>query len=203
MGEKVSKKGFMSMYTVRDVVLMGALIAVSGVFKGFWGIGRAQIEAVVGPLIGPVFSVGFYMWGVLAAVLIGKVGVGTIVMVPGTFIELAVGNPYGALVFVYNFIEGLAADVGAVFFRYKLNRFSKVFIASVVALVFGSTIFLAWLGVARLPTQQFPDAPLYFLLGWYYFLAVIGGIITGVVVWGISKLLSTVGFKGSELKVES
>lgn len=203
MSEYVSKKGFMGMYTVRDIVLMGALIAVSGVFKGFWGIGRAQLEALVGPLVGPVFSAGFYMWGLLAAVLIGKVGVGTIVMVPGTFIELAVGNPYGALVFVYNFIEGLAADVGAIIFRYRLNRFYKVFIASIIALVLGSTIFLAWLGIIGLPTQQFPGAPLYFLVGWYYLMAVIGGTITGVVVWSVSKLLNAVGFKGSELKVES
>ncbi|MGB9728007.1 MAG: ECF transporter S component [Nitrososphaeria archaeon] len=199
----VSKRGFMSLYTVRDVVLMGALIAVSGVFKGFWGIGRAQIEALVGPLIGPVFSVGFYMWGVLAAVLVGKIGVGTIVMVPGTFIELAVGNPYGALVFVYNFIEGLSADVSAIVFRYRLNRFSKVFISSIITLLFGSTIFLAWLGVIRLPTQQFPGAPLYFLVGWYYLMAVVGGCLTGVVVWSIAKLLNAVGFKGGELKVES
>ena len=200
MGENVSGKGFMSMYTVRDIVLMGALIAVSGVFKGFWGIGRAQIEALVGPLVGPVFSAGFYMWGLLAAVLIGKVGVGTIVMVPGTFIELAVGNPFGALVFVYNFIEGLAADIGALVFRYRLNKFAKVVFSSIIMLLVGETIYLAWLGLLVLPTNL--NLPLYGLLAYYYALSITGGIITGVVVWGVSKLLFSVGFKGSELTIE-
>jgi len=203
MAGRGSRKGFLSMYTVRDIVLMGALIAVSGVFKGFWGIGRAQLEALVGPLIGPVFSTGFYMWGLLSAVLIGKIGVGTIVMVPGTLIELAIGNPFGAMVFVYNFIEGLAADVGAIVFRYRLNKFAKTFIASIIMLLFGETIYLAWLGVLVLPTQQFPGSPAYLLYIWYYTLTIIGGIITGIVVWGISKLLSSVGFKGSDLTVES
>ncbi|MEM0385415.1 MAG: ECF transporter S component [Nitrososphaeria archaeon] len=200
MSENVPKKGFMSMYTVRDIVLMGALIAVSGVFKGFWGIGRAQIEALVGPLVGPVFSAGFYMWGLLAAVLIGKIGVGTIVMVPGTFIELAVGNPFGALVFVYNFIEGLAADIGAIVFRYKLDKFFKVILSSIIMLLVGETIYLAWLGLLVLPTNL--NLPLYGLLLYYYALSITGGIITGVIVWGVSKLLLSVGFKGSELKIE-
>jgi len=196
------KEGFLSMYTVRDVTLMGALIAVSGVFKGFWGVGRAQLEALVGPLLGGVYSVGFYMWGLLAAILVGKLGAGTIVMVLGTLVELAVGNPYGAMVFVYNFIEGLAADVGAVCFRYKLNGFVKTLVASIIMLLFGRTIFLAWLGILVLPVKQFPGSPAFFLYIWYYTLTAIGGVITGIVVWGIVKLLNLVGFKASKLTVE-
>ncbi len=136
----------------RQYIWMVAIIAISGIIKGGWGQVRAFTEALFGPMATTVLGGFFIFWGMLAVFTIKKFGVGTLVMTLGTPFELAAGNPFGQMVWVYNFFEGLGADVGFGLFRFKFpkNKYGALIVAGVVGavnsvisyLVFGITLNL-------------------------------------------------------------
>src|SRR2546428_13797207 len=68
-----------------------------------------------------VFGGFFLFWGMLAAFGIRKFGAATLVMTLGTPFELAAGKPFGQLVLVFNFFEGVRADVGFALFLYRFS----------------------------------------------------------------------------------
>jgi energy-coupling factor transport system substrate-specific component len=131
---------------------MVAIIAISGIIKGGWGQVRFITEAIFGPAATTVLGGFFIFWGMLAVFSIKKFGVGTLVMTLGTPFELAAGNPFGQMVWVYNFFEGLGADVAFGIFRYRFpkGRVGSLVVAGVVGavnslisyLVFGITLNL-------------------------------------------------------------
>jgi energy-coupling factor transport system substrate-specific component len=144
---------------------MAAVIVVGGVAKGYWGSVRFITEALFGPFSSAVLSGFFYMWGILAAFAIRKFGAGTLTMTIGAYIELLAGNPFGQLVYVYDFLEGLCADIAFAIFRYKLpsNRTKALLVSGLIGVIMR---LLHW------PDQIFffgyikqPPATLAFLIG--------------------------------------
>lgn len=164
---------------------MAAVIVVGGVLKGYWGSVRFITEALFGPFSTAVLGGFFYLWGILAALAIRKFGAGALTMTIGASIELAAGNPFGQLVYVYDFLEGLCADIAVLLFRYKLprGRLLQVLAAGMIGVI---TRLLYW------PEQIFffgynklPLATLQFLI----FASVIATFCWGIITLGLYKVL--------------
>jgi len=127
----------------RELMWMAAIIVVGGVAKGYWGSFRFITEALFGPFATAVFGGFFYIWGILAAFAIRKFGASTLTMTVGAYIEILAGNPFGQMVYVYDFLEGLCADVAFAIFRYKLpsDKTKAFIVAGLVGLI---TRLLYW-----------------------------------------------------------
>lgn len=158
---------------------MVAIIAVGGVAKGYWGSVRFITEALFGPFSTAVLGGFFYIWGILAAFSIRKFGASTLTMTVGAYIELLAGNPFGQMVYVYDFLEGLCADIAFLLFRYKLptNQTRAVLVAGLVGAI---TRLLYW------PEQiaffgYIKQPPL--TLAW-----LIGSSLVATFFWGIATL---------------
>lgn len=169
----------------RQWVWMVVLIAVSGIIKGGWGQVRFITEAIFGPMATAVFGGFFLFWGMLAAFGIRKFGAATLVMTLGTPFELAAGNPFGQLVWVFNFFEGLGADVGFALF---LDRFSgreiinlaKSAVVGIVDETVGFVAIAVVLGLFTLPPN---------LVVVFYVTSTVAVIFYGIFAYGMYKTL--------------
>jgi len=178
---------FLQAYTTRDIVYMGMLIALGGVFKAYWGQARMMIEAVFGPYAVFVISPGFYIWAIFACHLVRRPFSGTISMVLGGVVEILAGNPFGIPVLMFNFWEGFGPDVSYNFiFKNKRYDIWVAFVGGTLSALFG--LWYGWLyfGFSQLPFWAFV----------VYVLEVIaGGLISAVLGYGILRVLEAVGVK--------
>ncbi|MFN8525474.1 MAG: ECF transporter S component [Chloroflexota bacterium] len=196
----LTRLGFRS-WTTRDLVTIALIIAVGGVFKGYWGGVRLALESSLGPLFtGWIIGAGFSLFGVLPLLIIPKTGVATVSMVLGSFIELAIGNPFGVEVFILNFWEGLGPDVVLAIY-YWLNGgqtpklgWSFALIAGIASTSTGAPYTLITRGLAALMRNFTGYGEWAFAL----FLAnrVLGGIICGAAALGIARTLERMGVIG-------
>ncbi len=173
-------------WTTRDLVTIALLIAVGGVFKGYWGGVRLALESSLGPLFtGWIIGAGFSLFGVLPLLIIPKTGVATVSMVAGSVIELAVGNPFGVEVFVFNFWEGLGPDI---------RKFA--ILAGIASTSLGAPYTLVTRGITAL-MRNFEGYGQYAV---WLFLAnrVLGGVICGAAGLALANSLRTMGVIGRE-----
>ncbi len=190
-------------WTTRDLVTIALLIAIGGVFKGYWGGVRLALESSLGPLFtGWIIGAGFSLFGVLPLLIIPKTGVATVSMVAGSVIELAVGNPFGVEVFVFNLWEGLGPDIILALF-YAANGgqtpalgWKFVILAGIASTSLGAPYTLVTRGITAL-MRNFEGYGQYALA---LFLAnrILGGIICGAAALGIANSLRTMGVIGRE-----
>jgi ABC-type thiamin/hydroxymethylpyrimidine transport system permease subunit len=188
-------------WTTRDLVTVALLIAIGGVFKGYWGGVRLALEASLGPLVtGWIVGAGFSLFGVLPLLIIPKTGVATLSMVIGSAIELAVGNPFGVEVFVLNFWEGLGPDiVFALFCLANGGRIPRLgwrfaVLAGIASTSLGTPYTLVTRGLASLMQGFTPYGSVAVLL--LIANRVLGGIIAGAVSLGIATSLKKMGVLG-------
>jgi ABC-type thiamin/hydroxymethylpyrimidine transport system permease subunit len=104
----------------RDLVLIATLVAVAGVFQYLWAQMVFDFQWL-GPWRQFFSSWGFNVWSFLAVFLVRKRGAGTIVKTLAAVIELALGNPVGAIVIFYGFAEGFAADLAYAIFQGRIT----------------------------------------------------------------------------------
>ncbi len=132
----------------RQWIWMVAMIAISGIIKGGWGQIRFITESIFGPIATTVLGGFFIFWGMLSVFAIKKFGAGTLVMTLGAPFELAAGNPFGMMVYVYDFFEGLGADVAFGLFRFKFasSRYANFVITGIVGAI-NSAISYAVFGI--------------------------------------------------------
>lgn len=128
---------FFTEYTTYDIMVMAALIAVGGIFKAYWGQLRLILESLFGPFGSAILGGGFYFWGILAVYLIRKPLVGSVTMVLGGVVEILAGNPFGIPVLLFDFLEGLGADVGYSIFKLKKFNLGVALLGGVFAAYFG------------------------------------------------------------------
>ncbi len=190
-------------WTTRDLVTIALLIAIGGVFKGYWGGVRLALESSLGPLFtGWIIGAGFSLFGVLPLLIIPKTGVATVSMVAGSVIELAVGNPFGVEVFILNFWEGLGPDVVLALFylanggRRPALGWKFVILAGIASTSTGAPYTLVTRGLAAL-MRNFEGYGQYALA---LFLAnrVVGGILCGAVALALANSLRAMGVIGRE-----
>jgi ABC-type thiamin/hydroxymethylpyrimidine transport system permease subunit len=198
----LARFGFQT-WTTRDLVTIALLVAVGGVFKGYWGGVRLALESSLGPLFtGWIIGAGFSLFGVLPLLLVPKTGAATLSMVVGSIIELAIGNPFGVEVFVFNFWEGLGPDIVlAGFYAANGGRTPElgwkfVLLAGIASTSLGApyTLFTRGLGALM---RNFEGYGQYALI---LFLAnrVLGGVLCGIAALGLARTLRKMGVVGRD-----
>jgi ABC-type thiamin/hydroxymethylpyrimidine transport system permease subunit len=198
----LARLGFLP-WTTRDLVTIALLIAIGGVFKGYWGGVRLALESSLGPLFtGWIVGAGFSLFGVLPLLIIPKTGVATVSMVAGSVIELAIGNPFGVEVFILNFWEGLGPDIVLALFylanggRTPVLGWKFVLLAGIASTSLGAPYTLVTRGITAL-MRNFEGYGQYALA---LFLAnrVLGGIICGAGALALANSLRAMGVIGKE-----
>jgi energy-coupling factor transport system permease protein len=112
-----TKKPF---FSTRDLVLIGFLIAVTGVFQAVWSYLVLQL-GVAGPLAVIFTNVGFQIWSFVALYLVRKPGAATVVKGLGGVIEVLMGNPFGPVAILYSILGGAGPDLAFLLFRRRLS----------------------------------------------------------------------------------
>jgi len=173
-------------YTTYDIVVMGALIAVGGIFKTWWGQFRMIFESFAGPYAEVLIGPGFYIWGILACYLVRKPFSGTISMVIGGVIEIIAGNPFGLPVLLFNFWEGLGPDIAYGIFRLRKYTLPVAILAGLFASFLG--VFYGWyyFGFAQLPVVAFIV---------YLGAHVVSGVLAGVIGHYLAVALDRIGVR--------
>jgi ABC-type thiamin/hydroxymethylpyrimidine transport system permease subunit len=196
----LARLGFLP-WTTRDLVTIALIIAIGGVFKGYWGGVRLALESSIGSLFtGWIVGAGFSLFGVLPLLLIPKTGVASVSMVVGATIELAVGNPFGVEVYVLDFWEGLGPDIILALF-YLLNSgrtpalgWRFVILAGIASTSLGAPYTLITRGLDSLMRNftGYGQAA----LALFFANRVLGGVICGAAALGIYRTLAKMGVVG-------
>ena len=131
------------MFGTRDIVIIAALAAVSGVV--YTGIGQVWLaaSAAFGPLGGSL--IGLFQFGhVLAYALLRKPGVIFATSVLSTVVQTLIGDPTGILVIGWGVTHGIAAEAVVLLVRYRSTSFWTLASSAGVGAVAGQ-FFSYWL----------------------------------------------------------
>ncbi len=186
MSESIFKK-----YTTRDILIIAVLAAIGGVAKIFIAQGFVLVAAF-GPYGSAIWSALFFIWPIIAAFIVRKPGAATISMVLGGVIELLAGSPIGVIVLYSNLVEGLAADIGFLFWKYLKYGFWQHVVAGLLQPIGGLFITYYFFGFDYLGATPF----IAFVL-----VSLVGGVIGGLIAYGIDKALEASGVVVEEAKV--
>jgi energy-coupling factor transport system substrate-specific component len=185
-----AKLGFQK-FTTRDILLIAVLAAIGGVAKVFTAQGYV-LMAAFGPYGSAIWSALFFIWPIIAAFVIRKPGAATISMLLGGVIELLAGSPIGVIVLYSNLVEGLAADIGFLIWRYLKFGLLQHAVAGLLEPIGGFFITYFFFSFPSLGIGAF----LLFVL-----VSLIGGVIGGLLAYAINKGLEASGVIRKEAKV--
>ncbi len=99
---------------LRGIVLVALLAAIGGVLSAYIG----YIGNLINRLFGVPFGAGqliaglHIIWPLLARILIGRFGSGTLTGLTKGLVEFLAGGTHGVVIVLVSFIEGLLVDVG-------------------------------------------------------------------------------------------
>jgi energy-coupling factor transport system substrate-specific component len=179
-------------YTTRDILIIAVLAAIGGVAKIFIAQGFVLVAAF-GPYGSAIWSALFFIWPIIAAFIIRKPGAATISMVLGGVIELLAGSPIGVIVLYSNLVEGLAADLAFMGWKYLKFGFAQHVVAGLVQPIGGLFITYFFFGFAYLGATPF-------LI--YVLVSLVGGVIGGLIAFAIDKGLVASGLSIQGVEVE-
>lgn len=183
MQAETSTGGSRPYFSTYALVVMAVLGAVSGVLAGavLAPIGTAA-TAAFGPYGNGAVSGLFYFLPVVALMLIPKLGVGFIVIVLASIIQVVAGNPLGVQTAAGGFLIGALFEVGAWPFRWKPTLPAAV--ASGALATFGGTLYYG---------GYIFGLPLDALLPGLVIGLVSGAILSGLVGYGVAQALIRAG----------
>lgn len=173
-------------YTTRDILIIAVLAAIGGVAKIFIAQGFVLVAAF-GPYGSALWSSLFFIWPIIAAFIVRKPGAATISMVLGGVIELLAGSPIGVIVLYSNLVEGLAADIAFLFWRYRAFGFLQHIVAGLLQPIGGLFITYYFFGFDSLGATPFIV---------YILVSLLGGALGGLIAYGIDKALEAAGVLG-------
>lgn len=130
-------------FGTRDIVIIAALAAVSGVV--YTGIGQVWLAAssAFGPLGGSL--IGLFQFGhVLAYALLRKPGVMFATSVLSTVVQALIGDPTGIMVIGWGVTHGIAAEIVVLLWRYRSASFWVLGTSAGIGAVAGQ-FFSYWL----------------------------------------------------------
>ena len=185
-----AKLGFQK-FTTRDILLIAVLAAIGGVAKVFTAQGYV-LMAAFGPYGSAIWSALFFIWPIIAAFVIRKPGAATISMLLGGVIELLAGSPIGVIVLYSNLVEGLAADIGFLIWRYLKFGILQHMVAGLLEPIGGFFITYFFFSFPTLGIGAF----LLFVI-----VSLIGGVLGGLLAYAINKGLEASGVIRKEAKV--
>lgn len=179
-------------YTTRDILIIAVLAAIGGVAKVFIAQGFVLVAAF-GPYGSAIWSALFFIWPIIAAFIVRKPGAATISMVLGGLIELLAGSPIGVISLYSNFVEGLAADLAFMGWKYLKYGFLQHAVAGLVQPIGGFIITYFFFGFGSMGAGPFIA---------YVLVSLLGGVIGGVIAFAINKGLEASGLAVKSAEVE-
>jgi ABC-type thiamin/hydroxymethylpyrimidine transport system permease subunit len=167
-------------FGVRDLVLIALLAAAGGVLSTYIGY--------IGNLIDRMFGVPFgagqliaglhVVWSLLARLLIGRFGSGTLTGVLKGAVEFLSGGTHGVVVLVVSLVEGLLVDLGMGILRRP--SLALAMIAGAVASASNVFVFQA---------IYFSDVSIHFVLVMAGLALVSGAVLGGYLACDVERLL--------------
>ena len=179
-------------YTTRDIMIIAVLAAIGGIAKILIAQGYVLVAAF-GPYGSAIWSALFFIWPIIAAFIVRKPGAATISMVLGGVIELLAGSPIGVIVLYSDLVEGLAADIGFMLWKYLKYGLLQHAVAGMLEPIGGLFITYYFFGFDSLGTTPFVA---------YVLVSLLGGLIGGLLAFAINKGLEASGLaiQGAEVQ---
>ncbi len=165
---------------VRDLVLVALLSAVGGVLSTYVG----YIGNLINRLFGVPFGAGqliagvHVLWPLLARVLIGRFGSGTMTGVLKGLVEFLSGGTHGVVILLVSAVQGLLVDVGMS--TASRQRLDVMMLSGGVASASNVFVFQA---------LYFSGVPWSFIVGMAALAFVSGGFFGGFLSWDLHALL--------------
>jgi ABC-type thiamin/hydroxymethylpyrimidine transport system permease subunit len=172
--------GERSGFELRDLVLIALLAAAGGVLSTYIG----YLGNLINRLFGVPFGAGqliaglHVVWSLLARLLIGRFGSGTLTGVLKGAVEFLSGGTHGVVVLLVSLVEGLLVDVGIGILRRR--SLALTMITGAVASASNVFVFQA---------IYFSGVSMHFILAMAGLSFVSGGIFGGYLAWDVERLL--------------
>jgi len=173
-------EGTRERFTVRDLVLIALLAAAGGVLSTYIG----YLGNLINRLFGVPFGAGqviaglHVLWSLLARLLIGRFGAGTLTGILKGAVEFLSGGTHGVVVVLVSLIEGLFVDVGM-----GLSRRPSVFLAMLAGAVASASNVLVFQAI------YFSGVSIRFILVMVGLAFVSGAAFGGYLAWDVERLL--------------
>lgn len=167
-------------FELRDLVLVALLAAAGGVLSTYIG----YIGNLINRLFGVPFGAGqliaglHVVWSLLARLLIGRFGSGTLTGVLKGAVEFLSGGTHGVVVLLVSLIEGLLVDVG----MGVLRRRSLALTMITGAVTSASNVFV-------FQAIYFSGVSVHFILAMAGLSFVSGALFGGYLAWDVERLL--------------
>ena len=176
MGDERTRERF----GVRDLVLIALLAAAGGVLSTYIG----YLGNLINRLFGVPFGAGqliaglHIVWSLLARLLIGRFGAGTLTGLLKGAVEFLSGGTHGVVVLLVSLVEGLLVDVGMGI----LPRRSLVLTMITGAVASASNVFV-------FQAIYFSGVSFQFILVMVGLSVVSGAALGGYLAWDVERLL--------------
>ncbi len=167
-------------FGVRDLVLIALLAAAGGVLSTYIG----YLGNLINRLFGVPFGAGqliaglHVVWSLLARLLIGRFGSGTLTGLLKGAVEFLSGGTHGVVVLLVSFVEGLLVDLGMGILR----RRSLVLAMITGAVASTSNVFV-------FQAIYFSGVSIRFILVMAGLALVSGAVFGGYLAWDVERLL--------------
>jgi len=179
-------------FTTRDILIIAAVSAIGGVAKIFIAQGFVLVAAF-GPYGSAIWSALFFIWPIIAVFLVRKPGAAVISSLLGGLIELMAGSPIGVIVLYSNFVQGLAADLAFMGWKYLKYGLLQHIVAGTVQPLGGFIITYFFFSFGNLGIGPFIV---------YVLVSLLGGAIGGLIAYAIDKGLEASGLAIQAATVE-
>ena len=179
-------------YTTRDILIIAVLAAIGGVANIFIAQGFVLV-ASFGPYGSAIWCSLFFVVPIVAAVTVRKPGVATITHLLAGFIQLLAGSPIGVVTLYSAFVEGLAADLALMVWKYKKFGLLQQVVAGLVQPIGGFFITYFFFSFGSLGIGAFII---------YILVSLLGGVIGGLIAYAINKGLEASGLSIKSAEVE-
>ncbi len=176
MGDETARERF----GVRDLVLIALLAAAGGVLSTYIG----YLGNLINRLFGVPFGAGqliaglHIVWSLLARLLIGRFGSGTLTGLLKGAVEFLSGGTHGVVVLLVSFVEGLLVDLGMGILRRRLLVLTMI--TGAIASVSNVFVFQA---------IYFSGVSVRFILVMAGLALVSGAVFGGYLAWDVERLL--------------
>jgi len=167
-------------FGVRDLVLIALLAAAGGVLSTYIG----YLGNLINRLFGVPFGAGqliaglHVVWSLLARLLIGRFGSGTLTGVLKGAVEFLSGGTHGVIILAVSLVEGLLVDVGMGILR----RWSLPLMMITGAVASASNVFV-------FQAIYFSGVSIHFIFAMAGLSLVSGAVFGGYLAWDVERLL--------------
>ena len=108
-------------WRVVDIITAAVLGVAAGVIYWVWGVAWTPLSALLSftPGLEGLLSGGWLFAGVLGALVVRKPGAAIFTEVVAAFVEMAIGNSWGATDLIWGLVEGFGAELAFLILLYR------------------------------------------------------------------------------------